>query len=401
MRYSQWAQALHLSKKIFLLFSIRLFSCVPIQAQDGKVEKNKVMDWFQSQEYIEAIAYLLPLAAEDSSNLQVLGYLGYAYYMNDDKQIAEQYYQQIYRIDSNSVSANQYLAEINSSSNPEKALGFAAHLIRVQPNKAGYYRKLAELLRKINQKDSALVYYEYAYQISPADFRNATGLVELLIDQKNFSRADSILAWGLDRDSLSVPFLRLSIRSAYESKQYTRALDPGEKLIRLQENLSSALSQLVYSYFNLKKYPDCIRVCEYMIANSMYSESVYYYEAKSWAMLKDFTKSNDLLQLCLALAISKTAELYYYTLGDNHEQMKQFKNAITQYDTAYYLFKNPIMLYNCGRISEAYMHKPNLTQQYYAKYLATGRPTTPGERKAYDYVRTNWGKKRLKPTLSK
>jgi len=57
-------------------------------------------------------------------------------------------------------------------------------------------------------------------------------------------------------------------------------------------------------------------ICYTVILNI---EAIYYYEAKAWAKLKDFAKSNELLQTCLAKAISKTAEMYYYNLGENQE----------------------------------------------------------------------------------
>ena len=92
----------------------------------------------------------------------------------------------------------------------------------------------------------------------------------------------------------------------------------------------------------------------------------------------------------------KLAELYYYNLGENDEAtVRQYKAAITQYDTAYYLFKNPVMKYNCGRIYESNLKNMKLAQKYYTQYLALAKPESPDEKKAYEYVRKKWGKKKI------
>ena len=355
-------------------------------------DKNKVMDFFQNQQFDEAIEYLMPVVSIDSTNLQLLGFLGYANYMNDNITAAERYYQRVINLDSNNIAANQYLASINSNTNPEKAKMFISRLINLQPYRASYYRNMGDLLRGRIPKDSVLLYYNHAYSLAPGDYKNAIALADILIDSKSYSKADNILEIGLAKDSLVAAYLKLQVRSAYEAKVYSNALVPGERLILLNEISLSSLTQLALSYYNLKMYNDCIRVCEYLISKDITTESIYYYEARAWAKLKNYTKCNELLQICLASAISKTAELYYYTLGENYESLKQFKKAISQYDTAFYLFKNPVMLYNCGRIYETKLKNVSLAKKYYNIYLKLANPQSPDEKQAYEYVKARWGK---------
>ncbi len=382
-------------RKVFLSFLLIVSLIHHNTAQSIAIDKNKVMDFFQDQQFDEAINYLKSAAGNDSSNLQLLGFLGYAYYMNDNNPVAEKYYQRILRIDSNNLSAIRYLATIKSNADPGEARMLTLRLISLQPGKASFYRNMADLLRRANQKDSALLYYSHAYTLVPGDYKNGTALADILVDDKNFSKADSIIEMGLAKDSLNISWLRLRIRSAYEAKDYQDALLPGERFMRLDEVTLSVLTQVALSYYNLKMYNDCIRVCEYMISRGLNVESVYYYEARSWAKLKNYSKSNELLQICLSTAISKTAEFYYYDLGENDEATMHYKRAVTQYDTAYYLFKNPVMKYNCGRICESNLKNTRLARKYYTAYLALAKPQSPDEKKAYEYVRTKWRKKQM------
>lgn len=374
----------------FLLFQA-LFICT-INAQSAAIDKNKVMDFFQNQQFDEAIIYLNPAAVIDTQNIQLLSYLGYANYMNDNAKAAEKYYTKVFNIDSNNIAAIQYLITLNKNEAPDEAVQFTRRLINLQPNKASNYRGMADLFRRGDKKDSALLYYNKAYQLAPDDYKNGIGLSDILIGDKKFLRADSIIQAGLEKDSINISFLKLSIRSAYEAEDYKMVLLPGEKLMRLQEAALSSLTMVFLSYYKLKLYADCIRVCDFLLSNDFLVENIFFYKAKALANLKDFSASNDLLKKCVGLSISKNAEMYYYNLALNYEALKQYKKAIANYDTAYYLFKNPVMNYNSGRICETNLKNTALAQKYYTQYLATAKPVEADEKKAYEYVKERWGK---------
>lgn len=168
----------------------------------------------------------------------------------------------------------------------------------------------------------------------------------------------------------------------------------GEKLIRLQETSLNALTQVVRACYNLKLYTDFIPVCEYLIVQGYTVENIFYYEAKALDRLKQFEKSNELLKTCISLSISKEAEMDYYNPGINYEALSQYKKAIAQYDTANYLFKNPAMNYNSGRIYEVNLKNMQQAQKYYTRYLALAKPVEADEKKRMntlkkDGVKTN------------
>jgi tetratricopeptide (TPR) repeat protein len=381
-------------RKLLFLFIALLFQIINIYAQPTRIDKNIVMDYFQNMQYEDAISYLIAAEKTDSLNLQMLGYLGYAYHMNDDLSNASKYYQKMLDVDSGNVSANQYFSNIYSNTDPEAARIYTRRLINSNPQKAVYYRKMGDLFRRRNQKDSAIIYYEQAFRLSPNDNKNGAALADILIDHKNYLRADSIIDDGIAKDSLSASYLKLRVRSSYEVAAYRQVLIPGERLMRLGEGSLTNFTQVVLSYYNLKLYKDCVRVCDFLVDKGMAGENVYYYAAKSHAKLHEFDLSNELLRTCLELAISNTAEYYFHALGENYEEMKQFKKAIAHYDTAYYLFKDPLMLYNCGRIQDEYLKNYNAAKKYFSKYVALAKPRSMGEKKAYDYIRKKYYEKK-------
>jgi tetratricopeptide (TPR) repeat protein len=360
----------------------------------GGVDKSKVMDLFQDQQFDEALNYLSPVLQADSDNVPVLNYAGYAYYMSDNEAAARACYERILTIDGNSLTALHYLVLLDEQVDARRALEYPQRLIELQPHKAAWWRVSGELFGRLQRPDSALVYLDKAYELAPGDVKTVVALGNLLCEGKAYGRADSIADLALQRDSMNVSLLKLRVRSGYAQKDFTAALAPGERLLKLNEPSVNSLEWLALSYYNLKQYPDCIRVCEGMLDMGLELEAVYYYEARAEAKQHHYDSSNSLLHKALTKAKSPTMEWYYDGLGDNFESLRDYKKAVAHYDTAYYLFKDPLALYTCGRIAETELKSPALARQYYRRYLAAAKPETPEEQKAYRYVRQRWGGKR-------
>jgi tetratricopeptide (TPR) repeat protein len=359
----------------------------------GGVDKDKVMDLFQDQQFDEAIAYLNPVLKTDSDNLPVLTYAGYAYYMEDNEAAATACYRRMLGVDSNSITGLHYLVLLLQNSLTSEALGYATRLLTLQPAKAVWWRTVGELWRRQQHPDSALTYLQRAYALAPGDIKTITDLGGVLIDGHAYGQADSLLDLGLQLDSMNVSLLKLRVQGAYWSKHYDEALVPGERLLKLQEPAVNALEWLSLSYYDLKQYPDCIRVCEGMQELGLDLEAVYYYESRAQSKLKNYAESDSLLRKALNKAISKTAEWYYDDLGDNFESTHDYRRAVAHYDTAFYLFRDPLVLYTCGRICETELHDPGKARGYFRRYLALAKPQTEEEKKVYGYVRKRYGGK--------
>jgi tetratricopeptide (TPR) repeat protein len=297
-------------------------------------------------------------------------------------------------LDSNNIPALHYLLLISMNDHPAESMDYARRLVQLQKGRPQWWRMQGELFARINQRDSALLYYNRAYAMAPNDVRTIAGLADQLMENKDFDRVDSVLDAALDRDSLNPTLNKLAVRAAYLSKQYSRAVVPGERLVRLAELSSQALTSLALSYYELKAYPDCIRVCEHMIDLGLTQESVFYYESRAWTKMGQYRTSDSLLQIALKMAIEPTAEWYYFDLAANHEKLKEYREAVANYDTAYYLFREPTVLYTCGRICETEMHDLARARRYYLRYLAVAQPKTAAEREAVEYVRRRWGRKK-------
>jgi len=389
----------------FLVFGMVAHWEVPAQSGDTQgvavqltstralYDRVAILNYIQNQEFDEAIAYIAPILRADSGNATLLGYAGYAYFETEDYRAAGACYQRLLGIDSNNIPALHYLLLIAMNEHPADAMDYARRLVALEKDRAPWWRMEAELFARINQRDSALVYYNQAYALAPNDIRTIAGLADLLMENKEFDRVDSMVDAATARDSLNPTLNKLAVRSAYLSKQYSRAVVPGERLVRSDEPSVQALTSLALSYYELKAFSDCIRVCEHMIGLGLTEESVFYYESRAWTKLGQYRTSDSLLRIALKMAVEPTAEWYYFDLAANHEALHEYREAVASYDTAYYLFRDPTVLYTCGRICETELRDMGRARRYYLRYLEVARPKTKEEREALAYVRKRWGRK--------
>lgn len=392
-------------KRSLLFVFAGCLGCLQLAAQPGDTQsvgmqlaarnalfRVTVLNYFQNQQFDEALAYITPALQADSNNVQLLGYAGYAYYMTEDSRDALRCYERIIGLDSNQVTALHYLVQLHMGMQPAEAMDYARRLVLLEPGRAVRWRTMGELFARTGHPDSALVYFDQAYSLGPNDVRTIAGLADILLDARNFGRVDSIVDAALGKDSTNGTLLKLKVRSAYQQQRWAQTIVAGERLVQSDEPAIQPLTMLALSYYNLRQFPDCIRVCEHMLELGLTEESVYYYESRAWAKLKDYNKSDSLLQIALKLAIRPTAEWYYDDLAQNHEALRQYRQALANYDTAYYLFKDPTVLYACGRICETELHDLARAKRYYLRYLAVARPESKEEKEAYGYVRRRWGK---------
>jgi len=218
-----------------------------LTAKTSLYDRVAVLNYIQNQEYEEAIAYLGPILQADSGNSGLLGYAGYAYYMNEDYRSSGACYRRLLGIDSNNIPALHYLLLMDMSDHPADALGYASRLVRLQYDRASWWRMSGELLARMNQRDSAMICYDQAYALAPRDVRTIAGLADLLMGSKAFDRVDTMLNAAMALDSLNPTLNKLTVRSAYLSQHYARAIDPGERLVRSDEPAVQALTWLALS----------------------------------------------------------------------------------------------------------------------------------------------------------
>jgi hypothetical protein len=119
-----------------------------------------------------------------------------------------------------------------------------------------------------------------------------------------------------------------------------------------------------------------------MILNHVNSRSVLYLLALAYKEEKKYHLSLVTLDECIGDALSSDADSYFSAKGSIYETLNQNREAIREYDTAYYLFKNPLQLYNKARIYDTELKSPRTALRYYQLYRAGRKDTVITEEAA-------------------
>lgn len=375
-------------KHIKILPLLIVLYSVKALAQQGEIDKNKIADYFQNEQYNEAIKYLDSNTDNGLNDVYVLNSFGYAYYMNKDLQKAQEYYLKAFQLDTLNFTANKYLASIYTNYKYyDEALTCYNRLARTQPTNGILYKYMGDVYTEKDNTDSALIMYSVAYNLQPTNPKILSAYANQLLDGKNYKISDSVLNAFLTYDSANISAMMLAVRSAYEQENYKQAAVFTNRWRRVDFVDINTTVHLAISNYNIKDYLSSFRLCDTLLQRGIDAESVLYYASRAMYKLNQFKKSNELLTQCLNKAISANADTYLSSKADNFEALKQFKKAISAYDTAYYLFRTPLSLYNIGRLYESGLKNKTLAYRYYSRYLKSGKPKNEDEKRVYAYVR--------------
>ncbi len=386
---------LRLSKCIILLSLAGLITSLSLHAQmqDETVNKEVLTEYLQNEAYTETIQYLKSKNTDAFTDVFSINALGYAYFMSRNYIDAEQYYSRTLLLDSLNFSANRYMALLsNRFKKFDEELFYYKRLSRLRPGEAMIYKLTADAYLDLHHPDSAMLLYKKAYFMQPTNETIASSLVDRLINDKMYSTADSIGIAFLKQDSLNPNLTRLLIKSYMAQKRMSDVAALTDKWLSTNEIDPRTTANLSMANYNMHNYQAAFKVCDTLLQQGIETEALLYYAALAKYKLSDYNKSIQLLHAGLDLGISKNVNLYYFALADNFEETGDYKSSIKAYDTAFYLFKDPLALYNIGRIYENHFANLAMARPYYTQYLSIAKPTTEDDKRVINYVKQVLGK---------
>lgn len=361
--------------------------CGGISAQD-KVDNDLLMGYLQHQQYDEVIRYMEQTVKPQHPNGLVI--LANAYYQNARMTEAAHYYKAILTISPDHVTAHQQLGNIAVQAQQyATAIVHFQRLAALRPDNALCWKQLARACSNVaGMQDSASVYMEKAYSINPDDPAVVIFLADEWMEKEAYLQADSLLKKYHKTDSSNIIVNTKLVKSSYLLDRFPEALVYGRQIMDQRAFAPLAYSYLAGTYYRMKLYDSCVRVHDFMVALlGEAPEFVKYYAALSYGEMKQYEKSNELLQECIDMAKSKSLDNYYAAMAGNFERMKNYRAAISHYDTAYYLFKQPMRQYGIAVIYDQHMQNPQKARKHYQLYLKGAKPETKNETEIHTYVK--------------
>jgi len=363
----------------FLFTLLSVVICGGASAQD-KVDNDLLMGYLQNQEFEQVIRYMENTVQPKHTNGLVI--LANAYFQNAQPTEAAHYYKLILDIDSNHITANQQLGTMAAQQQQyAQAIPHFLRLTGLRPNSAACWKQLARAASNVvGLQDSASVYMERAYAINPLDPGTVSFIADEYMGRKEFDKADSLLKKYHLTDSMNVNINAMLVKTSFNLDKFEDAVSYGRQIMESRAMAPLAYIYLSATYYNMKQYDSCIRVHDFFMELAGDTpETMKFYAAMSYGELKQYEKSNSMLLECI--------NSYYAAMAGNYEKMKNYRAAINYYDTAYYLFKQPMRQYGIARIYDQHMQDPQKAKRHYQLYLKSAKPETKNETDIHTYVK--------------
>lgn len=344
-------------------------------AQSG-YDPLKVLAFCRNQDYEQALRYLN--AIPDPENEQYLFDLGYVYYMNDHAGEAQSAFLKLHQKNPKLQSPQVYLAMLYDQAGDEyAALQHYKNLIALDSANFKYWHYAAGEWSKLKQPDSAIFYIRKSYTLNPTAGRVVYDLCTYLDNARQKKEAEQLVDRFLGSDTSYFPLMGKKVDLCFSAGRYAEAITWGERLRTRNAapvNLSAPYIHLLYSYLNLKQPDSVLSIYNWLQLQGVNGESATYGAALAYAMKKNYIISDSLLTECISYNIQEMAATYFRAKADNAVAVKNYSQAIAQYDTSFYIFKNPVDLFQAGRISDNYLKNRMQATGYYKKFLRS-RPT--------------------------
>jgi len=376
-----------MSKKLIII--LLGLNAMLIHAQNA-YDPMQVLIFCKNQDYEQALLYLNARPAPETE--QYLFDLGYVHYLNGHPAEAQSAFLKLYQKNPQLQGPQLYLALLYGQAGDETtALFHYRNLIALAPGNYKYWHYAAGAWSKLRQPDSAIAYIRRSYELKPSSGSVVYDFATYLDNARKKKEAEQLVDRFLQSDTSYLPVMGKKTDLCFSAGRYSEAIAWGERLRSRNAspiNLAGCYVHLLYSYLNLQQPDSVLSVYNWLQLQGVNGESATYGAALAHAMKRNYPGSDSLLTECIAFNIQEMAATYLRAKADNALAVKNYTRAIALYDTAYYIFKEPLDLFQAGRVFDSYLQNRNRAADYYKRFLRVRPlPKTQDEETITHYIK--------------
>jgi tetratricopeptide (TPR) repeat protein len=369
--------------KIFFAFLLSTI-CFQFSYGQATIDKEKLLTFYQSQQYADAAQYLQSVYPPDTKDVKALSQIGYCLMMAGKLADAEQKYMQINAIQPNTIPVLFNLASINiRRGNGFKAKSYLENIVKLDSVNFNALKQLANFTDSIPLK---IGYLNRANQLNPADADVASDLAFSYRTKKLFEPAYNVLKIAIAADTSNFILQQELLPIGNELKKYREVIAVGERLLRsdLDENV---LKEVGKAYYFQKNYEKCISYYKMIEAMDKQNEAILYYMTLSYRELKNYEMAATYAKKTIEEGISPNIPTYYSLLGGIYELKDQLSNAVTAYKKGLTFGVNGNTYYKLALISDLKLNKKSVALNYYQLYLKS-KPDASKDKEMIDYTKS-------------
>jgi len=387
-----------MKKLIYLIFAL----CASFSAfaqNNTTVDKEKLIEFYQSQRYTEAAAYLQTVYGAETNDPKELAQIAYTNLMAGNLSVAEKSYSKLYTQQPTSLTALFNLAAISVRRGDDlKAMSFYKEIIKIDSMNFNVYKQMASLILDPISPEK-IGYLEKANRINPIHpdvaFDLAAGYSGL---EKNDS-AYYVIDVALIADTANLSLLKAKMPVCIDLLKMDETIKTGMKLLAYGDSSSYVLNNLGKAYYLTKEYQKAIDMYLAIERAQQPTESTFYYTSLCYRELSDYKKAEDYMKLSIKEGLSPYLSNYYQILGEIYEKTGMIKSANTSYHKSLDFQNTGGVYYNLGLLNDFKMDNKKAALTYYNLYLAS-KPDPQKRKEVIEYVKMRIADLKKKPEKS-
>lgn len=362
-----------------------LFTFYSVHAQSsGNYDKEKLLEYYQSQQYADAANYLQSFYPEDTQDVKVLNQIAYCFMMAGKLPEAEKNYLKIINQQPNSLPVLFSLANINlRRGNNLNASSYYQQIIKVDSNNFNAYKQLAGIIT--NDIDTNKVaYLKKANKINATEADVAYDLAISYKKLKKYELGYNILTTAISADTGNLVLQQARLPIAIQLKKYKEVIATGEKLLTGGAD-GSVIRDVGMAHYYLKSYEKAISYFKMLEVMAAQTESSLYFTSLSYRGLNNYKLAAQYAKNTIEEGISTNTSSYYLLLGGIYEINNQFNNAVAAYKRGLTFTANGTIFYRLALLYDLKLNQKKSALTYYNLYVKS-KPDSVMEKEEIKYV---------------
>ena len=352
-------------KSLYISFLILLITKFCI-AQQAVLDKEKLLEFYQSQRYAEAAAYLSSIYPAETSDVKVLGQIAYCNMMAGKLVDAEKNYQKINELQPKQIPVLFSLANINSRrGNNKNASIYLREVIALDSTNFNAFKRLADYTDSLNLK---VEYLRKANRLNAIEAEVAYDLAASYRKLKLLKPAYDVLKIAIAADSGHLVLQQALLPIANQLNKYSEVVNVGEKLLQNGAD-ANVVADVAKAYFFLKNYKKAITLYQMLEKTEMQTESTLYYTSLCFRELKNYDQATSYAKRTITEGISPNTAAYYNLLGGIYEEKQLFTAAGNAYKKGLEYQINKNSYYRLGLLYDLKLKQAKSALTYYNLYL--------------------------------
>jgi len=367
--------------KFWLSVLLITFSFKNIAAQT--IDKEKLLEYYETQRYAEAAQYLRSIYPEDTKDVKILSQMAYCNMMSGKLPEAEKNYLKVNAVEPNNLPVLFSLVHINSRrGNATKAKAYLLEIIQLDSLNFTAYKQMSGFA---DTPDAKLKYLKKANALNNTDPDIAFDLSTAYRELKQYQQAYDILKTAIDADNGNFTLQQAQLPLANRLGKYKEVIETGEKLMKENTDVN-VINEMGQAYFYLKNYQRCAALFKTLEDLGVQNEGTLYFMALSYRELKEYDKAAVYAKKTIDEAISDHTALYYTALGGIYEDNNKFTDALEAYKRGLTFDNGSNIYYRLGLLYDQNLKQPKNAVLYYNLYLKN-KPDPEKEKEQISYAK--------------